>query len=521
MITPGQRKNAGIMPGVTSNVNNSCLIAQRPARKNFTQLAVVIQIVNVCAFRDNSRMSYLSPEFIAAFLPFFALYWSLRRRLDLQNHLLLAASYALVATYSLLFALELLLYSAFIYLAARHIQYYRSKRALKIAIAVAIGHLCLMKYLDFFRVHSQSLLDALGISWQLPAVEILLPVGISYYTFHSITYLVAAYRVQITVEKPERLCLFLAFFPTLIAGPICRASEMLPQYAATAPRAVGDSGRIFILLISALTKILWLEAWLKENWVTPILGNPEQYQPAEVLAALYAYTLQIYLDFSGYTELVTAIALLLGIRIPENFNQPYAAANLREFWHRWHISLSSWIRDYLYIPLGGSRRGLLRTQINVAIAMLLSGLWHGASTNYLLWGAMHAGGLILLNLGDRLMGRNAVATLSPALARYGTIHYIVLTWAVFYNNDADNTRAIFRALGGNISLHAPAAALAFIAAFNLLIYLYPRSAGWQNRAAARWSRLNWYSQALLFTAALLTITACAPAGIPDILYSNY
>ena len=466
-------------------------------------------------------MSYLSPEFIAAFLPFFALYWSLRRRLDLQNHLLLAASYALVATYSLLFALELLLYSAFIYLAARHIQYYRSKRALKIAIAVAIGHLCLMKYLDFFRVHSQSLLDALGISWQLPAVEILLPVGISYYTFHSITYLVAAYRVQITVEKPERLCLFLAFFPTLIAGPICRASEMLPQYAATAPRAVGDSGRIFILLISALTKILWLEAWLEENWVTPILGNPEQYQPAEVLAALYAYTLQIYLDFSGYTELVTAIALLLGIRIPENFNQPYAAANLREFWHRWHISLSSWIRDYLYIPLGGSRRGLLRTQINVAIAMLLSGLWHGASANYLLWGAMHAGGLILLNLGDRLMGKNAVTTLSPALARYGTMHYIVLTWAVFYSNDADNTRAIFRALGGNINLHASAATLALIITFNLLIHLYPRSAGWQNRAAAQWSRLNWYTQALLFTAALLIITACAPAGIPDILYSNY
>ena len=466
-------------------------------------------------------MSYLSPEFIAVFLPFFALYWCVRARVDVQNHLLLAASYTLVATYSLLFALELLLYSAFIYLAARNIQYYRSKKQLKIAIAIAIGHLCLMKYLDFFRLHSQNLLDALGLNWQLPAVEILLPVGISYYTFHSITYLVAAYRVQITVEKPERLCLFLAFFPTLIAGPICRASEMLPQYAATAPRAVGDSGRIFILLISALTKILWLEAWLEENWVTPILGNPEQYQPAEVLAALYAYTLQIYLDFSGYTELVTAIALLLGIRIPENFNQPYAAANLRDFWHRWHISLSTWIRDYLYIPLGGSRRGLLRTQINVAIAMLLSGLWHGASANYLLWGAMHAGGLILLNLGDRLMGKNAVATLSPALARYGTIHYIVLTWAVFYSNIADNTRAIFRALGGNISLHAPAAALVFIAAFNLLIYFYPRSAGWQERAAARWSRLPWYSQALLFTAALLTITVCAPAGIPNILYSNY
>ena len=466
-------------------------------------------------------MSYLSPEFIAAFLPFFALYWSLRERIIVQNHLLLGASYALVATYSLFFALELLLYSAFIYLAARHIQHFRSKKLLKIAIAIAIGHLCLMKYLDFFREYSQALLDTLGIGWQLPAVEILLPIGISYYTFHSITYLVAAYRVQITVEKPERLCLFLAFFPTLIAGPICRAGEMLPQFAATAPRAVGDSGRIFILLISALAKVAWLAAWLAENWVTPILGNPEQYLPTEVLAALYAYTLQIYFDFSGYTDLVTALALLLGIRIPVNFNQPYAATNLRDFWHRWHISLSSWIRDYLYIPLGGNRHGFLRTQVNLTIAMLLSGLWHGASANYLIWGAMHAGGLVLLNLGDRIMGKNAVATLSPALARYGTIHYVVLSWAVFYSNDGDNTRAIFRALGGNINLHAPMAALAFVIAFNILIYLYPRCNGWQEHAAAQWRRLPWYGQTLLFTAALLVINAYAPSGIPNFLYSNY
>ena len=255
--------------------------------------------------------------------------------------------------------------------------------------------------------------------------------------------------------------------------------------------------------------------------MTPILGNPEQYLPTEVLAALYAYTLEIYLNFSGYTDLVTAIALLLGIRIPENFNMPYAATNLRDFWHRWHISLSTWIRDYLYIPLGGSRHGFLRTQVNLSIAMLLSGLWHGASNNYLIWGAMHAGGLILLNLGDRLMGKNAVATLSPALARYGTIHYIVLTWAVFYSNDADNTRAIFRALGGNLSLHAPVAALALVAAFNLLIYLYPRTTGWKDYAAAQWRRLPWHSQALLFTAALIIISAYAPSGIPSFLYSNY
>ena len=240
-----------------------------------------------------------------------------------------------------------------------------------------------------------------------------------------------------------------------------------------------------------------------------------------IIHAIFLGIVTIILNFSGYTDLVTAIALLLGIRIPENFNMPYAATNLRDFWHRWHISLSTWIRDYLYIPLGGNRHGYLRTQANLTIAMLLSGLWHGASNNYLIWGAMHAGGLILLNLGDRLMGKNAVATLSPALARYGTIHYIVLTWAVFYSNDADNTRAIFRALGGNLSLHAPVAALALVAAFNLLIYLYPRTTGWKDYAAAQWRRLPWHSQALLFTAALIIISAYAPSGIPSFLYSNY
>ena len=466
-------------------------------------------------------MNYLAPEFIAAFLLFLALYWSQRERVVVQNRLLLAASYLLVATYSFLFVLELVAYSAFIYLAARHIQRSRNKKYLAAAIAIAVAHLALMKYLDFFRSASQTLLHTIGIRWNLPAAEIALPIGISYYTFQSITYLVAAWRVQIVVEKPERLALYLAFFPTLLAGPICRAGDMLPQYAATAPRAVGETGRIFILLISALVKLLWLNAWLEENWTTPILGNPEQYQPIEVLAGLYAYTLYIYLNFSGYTELVTAFALLLGIRIADNFNMPYAATNLRDFWQRWHISLSSWIRDYLYIPLGGNRHGYLRTQVNLTIAMLLSGLWHGASGNYLIWGAMHAVGIIALNSCDRLMGKNAVATLSPALARYGTIHYIVLTWAVFYKNDADNTRAIFRALGGNLTLDAPARALTFVLAFNLILYFYPKSAGWQTLAANLWRRLPWYSQALTFTLILVTIAAYAPGGIPNILYADY
>ena len=470
-------------------------------------------------------MSYLSPEFIAVFLPFFALYWCVRARVDVQNHLLLAASYALVATYSLLFALELLLYSAFIYLAARNIQYYRSKKQLKIAIAIAIGHLCLMKYLDFFRLHSQNLLDTLGIDWQLPAVEILLPIGISYYTFHSITYLVAAYRVQIVVEKPERLCLFLAFFPTLIAGPICRAGVMMPQFAATAPRAVGDSGRIFVLLISGLIKVVWLEAWLKENWVTPILGNPEQYLPTEVLAALYAYTLEIYLNFSGYTDLVTAIALLLGIRIPENFNMPYAATNLRDFWHRWHISLSTWIRDYLYIPLGGSRQNFARTQINLLLAMMFSGIWHGYGWNFLIWGTLHGIALVWLNIGKKwFKGKKLSNTaIGKWLAIFITFHFVSFTFVIFNARDLDSARLMFQSLlyngkGWAISNWYN---IGLIAAFALMIAAYPLLSKLFQYAVSALEKIPLWLWFIPITLALMLIITFAPSGLPNFIYANF
>lgn len=467
-------------------------------------------------------MNYLSLEFFAAFLLFFTVYWSFFRCIRAQNILTLAASYLLVMSYNLYFALDLLLYSIGIYLFALWMHATRQRRLVFIfAVSLALLHLCFMKYFDFFREYGQSLAGHLHWRLSLPAIEILLPVGISYYTFHSITYLVSVYQRHISPGKPLYPFLLIAFFPTLIAGPVCRAEEMFPRFAAPAPRRIDNSGRIFILIISALIKKLWFAAWLAQHWSEPILNNPGQYLPAEVLAALYAYTWQIYFDFSGYTDLVIALALLLGIRIPENFDMPYAATNLRDFWHRWHISLSNWIRDYLYIPLGGNRKGFGRTLCNLFIAMLLSGLWHGAANHYIMWGAMHGMGLAGLNITDKLIGKNRITMFFQPLARFFTLHYIVLTWAVFYSDDNENTLEIFHALTGKLTTDTPHEALFLIIAFNLLLLFYPYTGCVVSRAAALWGKIPWLLQPFILLGVLLLISTYAPAGIPNFLYADF
>ncbi len=328
-------------------------------------------------------MSYLSIEFAVCFLAFFVLYWALSFSTRVQNVLLLIANYAIVFCFSPTFAFHLCIYTALIYLISTlMVQLDDRKYWLFLALALAITNLLVFKYMDFFREYLQMFLDALDVEYLLPAIEIILPIGISYYTFHSITYLVSLYKDEITLPSLLDFALFLSFFPTLIAGPINRAKVMLPQLEQER-RQIGELSRIAVLIILAVTKKLWLASYLSNEWVSPILQNSGEYHSVMILGAIYAYALQIFLDFSGYTDLMIALALLLGFNIPKNFDSPYAAVNMRDFWHRWHISLSTWVRDYLYIPLGGNHCGFTRTQINLTIAIVLSGLWHGAGSNVL------------------------------------------------------------------------------------------------------------------------------------------
>ncbi len=233
--------------------------------------------------------------------------------------------------------------------------------------------------------------------------KIILPVGISFFTFQTISYSVDIYRGDV---KPVKNILdfgfYVSFFPQLVAGPIVRASEFIPQLYKDFKLSKEDFGMAVFMILNGLLKKVWISDYIAVNFIDRVFSNPQMYSGLENLLALYGYSIQVYLDFSGYTDIAIGVALLMGFRLPQNFNSPYKAQHVGEFWKRWHMSLSSWLRDYLYIPLGGNRKGKFRTNINLMITMLLGGLWHGASWKFVIWGGLNGLGLVVYKLWRKI-----------------------------------------------------------------------------------------------------------------------
>jgi len=232
---------------------------------------------------------------------------------------------------------------------------------------------------------------------------ILLPVGISFYTFQTISYTVDIYRGKV---DPVRHILdfgfYVSFFPQLVAGPIVRASEFIPQLYKRYSLSMQEFGFALFLILKGLFKKIFIGDYIALNFVDRVFANPTGFSGFENLTALFGYSLQVYVDFSGYTDIAIGVALLLGFRLPKNFNSPYKATSVGNFWKRWHISLSTWLKDYLYIPLGGNRKGRIMTDVNLMITMLLGGLWHGASWQFVIWGGLNGAGLIVYKLWRRV-----------------------------------------------------------------------------------------------------------------------
>ena len=226
--------------------------------------------------------------------------------------------------------------------------------------------------------------------------KIILPVGISFFTFQTISYTIDIYRKKI---KPVTNILdfgfYVSFFPQLVAGPIVRASEFIPQLYKEYKITKQEFGFAMFLIMNGLIKKLFISDYIAINLIDRVFANPVTFSGFENLMALYAYSMQVYADFSGYTDIAIGVALLMGFRLPVNFNSPYKALHVGEFWKRWHISLSTWLKDYLYIPLGGNKHGEFRTNINLMITMLLGGLWHGASWQFVIWGGLNGLGLLV------------------------------------------------------------------------------------------------------------------------------
>lgn len=304
------------------------------------------------------------------------------------------------------------------------------KGLLFVSVAINIGILGIFKYFDFFVTEFCAIV---GID-HTSNFHLFFPIGISFYTFQTISYSVDVYRGHIKPTKSYLTYqLYIAFFPQLIMGPIVRAKTLIPQLEKI-PKLDSETGSEALARIGiGIVKKLAIADFLRIQIVDPVFTNPTMYSSLETMTAIYAYTFQIYADFSGYTDIAIGTALLFGISLPENFNAPYKSRDLREFWGRWHITLSQWLRDYLYIPLGGSRKSEGRTYVNLMITMILGGLWHGAAETFLIWGTIHGAGLVV----NHMMVKHPIPSIGlPDFIKNTvrvifTFHLVTFAWIFF------------------------------------------------------------------------------------------
>ena len=302
----------------------------------------------------------------------------------------------------------------------------RRKWIVRAAVALDLGVLAVFKYYAFFVQDIGDALDAIHLGLPIPLLTIALPVGVSFFTFQAISYTVDVHRRVIPPASTIDVAIYLSFFSHLVAGPIVRAREFLPQLATPRdPQKVAVGAGVMLIGIGLVKKVV-LADYIARSLVDPVFGVPQAYFAPDVLLATYGYAAQIYCDFSGYTDIAIGLALLLGFVFPQNFDRPYRSLGFREFWRRWHMTLSRFLRDFLYIPLGGNRGGRLFTYRNLLITMVLGGLWHGAAWTFVLWGAFHGLGLCLEHaLGSRWER-------VPVWLRWlVTFHLICFGWILF------------------------------------------------------------------------------------------
>lgn len=310
-------------------------------------------------------------------------------------------------------------------------QFYR-KFYLILSLLINLGMLVYFKYTNFF-ISNFNTFSGSNISLS----DIILPVGISFYTFQTLSYTIDVYRKDLAPTKSfVDFLFFVSFFPQLVAGPIVRASDFIPQIYQKLNLTKEDFNKALFLIIGGLIKKTVVSDYISSNFVDRVFDTPNSYTAFENLMASYGYAIQIYCDFSGYSDMAIGLALLMGFTLPPNFRTPYKSASVTEFWRRWHISLSSWLRDYLYISLGGNRKGNFRTYFNLFMTMLLGGLWHGANWKFVFWGVLHGLALAV----ERFFGQFIklpknyfVKTIQILL----TFHFVVFCWLFFRAKDFD------------------------------------------------------------------------------------
>jgi D-alanyl-lipoteichoic acid acyltransferase DltB (MBOAT superfamily) len=471
-------------------------------------------------------MLFPTTDFALFFAIVFALHWVLNRHLVAWKRFILVASYVFYGWWDPALVGLLVLVGTLAWAAARWVEReeddIRRRRRTLVAVAALLMPLAWFKYYGFFALNVANAFESMGLHPPLPLLQVLLPIGISFYTFMAISYVVDVSRYEIQPSGWLDVSVYLAFFPHLVAGPIVRGEELIPQIRRPRDAGAIDLTRASFLILGGLFKKVVISSFLASQIVDPVFGAPSSHGGLEVLIAIYAYAIVIYADFSAYTDIAIGVALLLGFRFPENFDRPYTADSLRDFWRRWHMTLSRWLRDYLYVPLGGSRHGEVRTALNIMVTMLLGGLWHGAGWTFIAWGAFHGVGQVLGRWRRRraeALGRPEPAGWALARRRLVTFNLVCLGWVFFR---ADSIDSAFELLGrlaapGSMTLVTPAVLLAI--AGMLLVQYLPRRPSQHLRDA--FSRLQPVAQGAALALGLFAITTLGPQGVTPFIYFRF
>ena len=475
-------------------------------------------------------MLFPTTDFAIFFCIVFLVHWLMKPSTAPWKVFMILASYVFYAWWDARFVGLLAGVSALAQLGGLAVARFESSRwrrvILALAVTVTLLPLLYFKYYSFFSVNLTNALDGLGAGTVIPLVQITLPVGISFFTFMAVSYLIDIYRGRLRPAGGLDFFLYLSFFPHLVAGPIVRGDELIPQLRTVRnPRRV-DFSRGAFLILGGLFKKVVISSYLATTIVDPVFADPGRHAALEVLLAVYGYAVVIYADFSGYTDIAIGVATLLGYRFPQNFNRPYVARSLQDFWRRWHMTLSRWLRDYLYIPLGGSQKGRRRTYINIMITMVLGGLWHGAAWTFVAWGALHGVGQVAGHLRrTRRVARGETPQPndpgSIARQRLITFHLVCLGWVFFR---ADSIGSAFDVLARLVTGWAQPAALVsllLIAAIAVPIGLQWLPGRLSGRLQIAFSRLPPTAQGVALALVLFFITTLGPQGVAPFIYFQF
>lgn len=458
---------------------------------------------------------------------FFA-YWALSSRRRLALLFLLLASYYFYALWNpwslgFLLLISLVDFVNGLGIGALRQHVYR-KMLLLISIVIDIGCLFVFKYFNFFSSSVAELVSRFGKPASPVLLNVVMPLGLSFITFRSLSYVIDVYR---GTTKPTRSLLehltFVAFFPTLVAGPLVRAGQLLPQFRVQRSLTNEDGQRAIFLIMIGVVKKIAIADFLANNLVGRVFDQPQLYSSLETLVAIYGYALQIYCDFSGYTDIAIGSALLLGFRLPENFNAPYRARSVVDFWRRWHITLSDWLRDYLFVSFGGIRKRRFNLYRNVVLTMLVAGLWHGAAWTFVLWGAWHGLGLSVNHLWEAHRRKHRRQPRQQwwikTICVVATFHFVCLGWLLFRAGSLHVAGEIIMRLGAlQFSTANLARPILIVLAVGFLTHWLPGRVF--DSASACWNWLPSPAQALVILSVAFGLYYVSSANV-QFIYGNF